>query len=265
MTAEKHHALLWTAVVAVVLALHGAALWGLQMGMMRAPEAASLPPMISVIQMVVRRADPAQQLAAVSLPAARPVIQPRAQPVQAKAERKPVSKPAAVALPRSQPVSVQPSPLSERPAPAAQTKPEAEPESAPAVSEQSAPALASADQADGAPTGPSSAANGAEPAAQAQEAVVPVMASAAYLHNPPPEYPPVSRMRHETGTVMVRVLIGVDGRAQKGRIAKSSGYPRLDDAALIAARDRWSYRLNTSGGVSRAMWFDVPIRFALNY
>jgi protein TonB len=88
-------------------------------------------------------------------------------------------------------------------------------------------------------------------------------ADAAYLSNPPPDYPPVSRLRRETGTVVVRVLIGVDGRAQEGHIEKSSGYTRLDDAALTTARDRWRYRPGTRAGTPEAMWFNVPIRFVL--
>jgi len=88
-------------------------------------------------------------------------------------------------------------------------------------------------------------------------------ANAAYLRNSPPEYPPMSRLRQESGTVVVRVLIGVEGRAQAARIEQSSGYIRLDDAALTTARDRWRYRPGTRAGVPEAMWFDVPIRFVL--
>jgi protein TonB len=84
------------------------------------------------------------------------------------------------------------------------------------------------------------------------------------LRNPPPDYPPLSRLRQETGTVVVRVLIGVDGRAQRARVAQSSGYARLDDTALLTARDRWRYRPGTRAGVPEAMWFDVPIRFMLD-
>jgi protein TonB len=73
----------------------------------------------------------------------------------------------------------------------------------------------------------------------------------------------MSLLQHESGTVVVRVLIGTDGRAQKARIEKSSGYTRLDDTALTTARDRWRYRPGTRGGVPEAMWFDVPIRFTL--
>lgn len=90
---------------------------------------------------------------------------------------------------------------------------------------------------------------------------MPPVADAAYLHNPEPDYPPMSVLRHETGIVTVGVLIGVDGRAQAARIAKSSGYARLDEEALTTARDRWRYRPGTRGGVPEAMWFNVPIKF----
>jgi TonB family protein len=55
----------------------------------------------------------------------------------------------------------------------------------------------------------------------------------------------------------------VDGRAQAAHIEKPSGYPRLDAAALSAAKDLWRYRPGTEGGVPKAMWYDVPIIFKL--
>jgi protein TonB len=124
-------------------------------------------------------------------------------------------------------------------------------------------ALASAAQTGDVPLQSGSAADGAVPPAQEPGKVVSPSSSAAYLHNPPPDYPPMSRLRHETGTVVVRVLIGVDGRAQAAQIEKTSGYVRLDDAALTTARDRWRYRPGTRGGVPEAMWYDVPIQFVL--
>ena len=87
--------------------------------------------------------------------------------------------------------------------------------------------------------------------------------SAAYLNNPKPAYPPMSRRLGESGRVVVRVLIGPDGRAQEARIQRSSGYERLDQVALETARDRWRYVPGTRGGTPEAMWFNVPINFVL--
>ena len=79
----------------------------------------------------------------------------------------------------------------------------------------------------------------------------------------PPPYPAMSKRLGESGRVVVRVLIGPDGRAQDARIQRSSGFERLDDAALEAARDRWRYVPGTRGGVPEAMWFNVPVNFVL--
>lgn len=86
---------------------------------------------------------------------------------------------------------------------------------------------------------------------------------AAYLQNPRPEYPRISRQRGEQGRVMVRVLIGADGLAQQTEISKSSGFPRLDQAALGAVA-AWRFVPGKRNGVPEAMWFTVPIGFCLD-
>ena len=86
--------------------------------------------------------------------------------------------------------------------------------------------------------------------------------SAEYLQNPPPTYPATSRRLGEQGTVIVRVLIGADGLAQEAELRKSSGFDRLDRAALETVR-KWRYVPGKRGGVPEAMWFNVPINFVL--
>lgn len=85
---------------------------------------------------------------------------------------------------------------------------------------------------------------------------------AEYLQNPKPAYPPMSRRLGEQGTVLLQVLIGTDGNAQKGEIKKSSGFARLDQAALTTAL-KWRYIPGKRAGVTEAMWFTVPIAFKL--
>ena len=87
--------------------------------------------------------------------------------------------------------------------------------------------------------------------------------SAAHLNNPAPTYPAMSKRLGERGRVVVRVLIGPDGRAQDARIQRSSGFDRLDQVALETARDRWRYVPGTRNGVPEAMWFNVPLNFVL--
>ena len=83
-----------------------------------------------------------------------------------------------------------------------------------------------------------------------------------YLQNPKPAYPPISRRLNEQGRTTVRVLIGADGLPQRAEIAKSSGFSRLDDAA-VATVMRWRFVPGKRGGVAETMWFNVPINWIL--
>jgi protein TonB len=85
---------------------------------------------------------------------------------------------------------------------------------------------------------------------------------AEYLHNPKPEYPRLSKQRGEQGKVVVNVFIGADGSAQKAEIKSSSGFERLDQAALATVK-AWRYAPGKRGGVAEAMWFAVPLNFVL--
>lgn len=83
-----------------------------------------------------------------------------------------------------------------------------------------------------------------------------------YLNNPKPSYPLLSKRAGEQGRVLVHVLIGADGLAQKADVKSSSGFERLDQAALATVL-QWRYVPGRRGGVAEAMWFNVPINFVL--
>lgn len=100
------------------------------------------------------------------------------------------------------------------------------------------------------------------PMAPAQPRIELPSSDADYLQNPKPAYPAMSRRLGEQGKVVVRVLIGVDGTAQKAEIRQSSGHDRLDQAGLNTVQ-RWRYVPGKRGGVAEAMWFNVPINFVL--
>jgi len=85
---------------------------------------------------------------------------------------------------------------------------------------------------------------------------------AAYLQNPAPVYPSISRRLGEQGKVVIRVLIGLDGTAQQAQVQQSSGFSRLDQAALSTV-GHWRYVPGKRAGVPEAMWFNVPINFVL--
>jgi protein TonB len=85
---------------------------------------------------------------------------------------------------------------------------------------------------------------------------------AEYLQNPKPSYPAISKRKGEQGKVVIRVLIGVDGLPQKAEVKLSSGFERLDQAALGTVQ-RWRFVPGKRGGVPEPMWFNVPINFLL--
>jgi protein TonB len=93
-------------------------------------------------------------------------------------------------------------------------------------------------------------------------ASIPEMSDVAYLVQPSPRYPPESRRIHEHGLVVLRVLIDESGHAKSVEIYRSSGHPRLDEAARSAVA-RAVFKPFMDGGVARAAAAIVPIEFSL--
>ncbi|WP_323030585.1 energy transducer TonB [Brachymonas denitrificans] len=85
---------------------------------------------------------------------------------------------------------------------------------------------------------------------------------ASYLNNPKPPYPASSKRLGETGTVLLRVLVGADGSAERVALKKSSGFDALDNSALETVR-RWRFVPGKRNGVPTAMEYTVPIAFRL--
>jgi protein TonB len=76
-------------------------------------------------------------------------------------------------------------------------------------------------------------------------------------------YPHESLKAREQGTVMLLVLVGVDGKVEDIRIDKSSGFTRLDRAARDAVK-LWNFNPAHHGGVAQRAWAKVPISFTLS-
>lgn len=93
-------------------------------------------------------------------------------------------------------------------------------------------------------------------------AVVPPRFDAAYLNNPTPSYPALSRRNGETGRVMLRVQVGADGLPKNITIAESSQFSRLDDAAIAAVK-RWRFVPAKQGDQAISEWVLVPLNFKL--
>lgn len=94
--------------------------------------------------------------------------------------------------------------------------------------------------------------------------VTPPKFNVAYLQNPRPAYPAMSKRLGEAGRVMLRVTVDANGLPTNVEISKSSGFSRLDDAALEAVR-KWKFVPARRGdeAISGGQAF-VPIDFGLN-
>jgi len=84
-----------------------------------------------------------------------------------------------------------------------------------------------------------------------------------YLSNPHPPYPAESRGAGEEGSVQLTVQVDARGRALSVTVERSSGFARLDRAAIEAVR-RWRFRPATRAGMPVAASVTVPVRFRLN-
>jgi protein TonB len=73
-----------------------------------------------------------------------------------------------------------------------------------------------------------------------------------------PEYPSASQRLGEHGTVVLAMLVGADGKVTESKVEKSSGYPRLDEAARVAL-SRCRFTPGTSNGVPEPAW--APIKY----
>ena len=213
-----------------VVLFHVAVLWALQAGLLR-----------RAVEVVV----PVTVLAEIISP--EPRIQPPApppkpaQPVTRAAPAQAAQKPATIAP--------QPATVVAQAAPATAPSPAASPNAPAAL--PSPPATATAAVAGPAPAAPPVPSRVELPSSNAD-----------YLNNPKPAYPPLSKRLGEQGKVVVRVFIGADGTAQQAQVQQSSGFDRLDQAALSTVL-KWRYVPGKRAGVPEAMWFNVPINFVL--
>lgn len=85
---------------------------------------------------------------------------------------------------------------------------------------------------------------------------------AAYLNNPQPPYPAMSRKQREEGTVRLHVMVGANGHAELVKVKVSSGHERLDMAARAAVQE-WRFVPARQRGQNIAGWVEVPIKFQL--
>jgi len=82
------------------------------------------------------------------------------------------------------------------------------------------------------------------------------------LSSPAPRYPREAQRRGESGTVLLRVHVGPDGRPYSVDLVQGSGSRALDRAASDAVR-RWRFRPAVRNGQAVAGTVQVPITFNL--
>ena len=211
-------------IVGSVVALHVAGIWALQSGLVR-----------KAAEVIV----PAELLSEFIAPPAPPRMAPPPPAPPPPPTPAPKAPPKVAPRPAPMPVAV----ADATPAPAAPTgiatpQPPAPPVDAPAV--QPSPA----------------------PAPPAPPRIELPSSDAAYLNNPRPSYPAISKRMGEQGKVVLRVLIGTDGVPQKVEVNQSSGFDRLDRQAQDAVM-RWRFVPGKRNGVPEAMWNLVPVNFVL--
>lgn len=84
-----------------------------------------------------------------------------------------------------------------------------------------------------------------------------------YLALLQPDYPPSAARAEEEGVVVLRVLVGTDGRIREAQLFKSSGSDSLDQAAIRQALKKWRFTPATENGAPVESWMRVPVRFEL--
>lgn len=91
----------------------------------------------------------------------------------------------------------------------------------------------------------------------------PPRADMAYLNNPPPSYPAAAKRAGEQGRVLLRVRVDARGEVEHVVVQTTSGFPRLDEAALAAVR-RWRFVPARLGDRDVAGFALVPVAFSLH-
>lgn len=228
----------------LVIVAHAAVFWLLHntTHSLEPPQVQSAPMLVSLI------AEPAPQPIAIEKPMAeqpKPVAKPQSPQMIPKKVAVKQTKP------EPQPAAIEPDPMPPSPLEIQETiPPEATQQMrAEEASATPAPQIAKVEQA-------------ATPQPR-QPVVEPPRFGVAYLKNPPPEYPAVSRRMGEEGRVVLRVLVTAEGKPETVEIENGSGSRRLDSAALDAVK-KWKFIPAKRDNEPVSAFVLVPLKFALN-
>ena len=83
-----------------------------------------------------------------------------------------------------------------------------------------------------------------------------------YISQPKPPYPRLSKSLGEQGTSSIRVLFSSSGLPLKAELLSSSGFERLDKAALDGVK-LWRFVSCRNVAAATDHWESAPVRFAL--
>ena len=125
----------------------------------------------------------------------------------------------------------------------------------PVITAPTAPAISVSPTQSTAPTAPT-APTPPSPSIRAGAAIQPGASCAK------PDYPSASRRLEEEGTVSLKFLIGADGRVLQAEIEKTSGFPRLDEAARNAL-SKCQFRAGTIDGKAEQSWASIKYTWRL--
>lgn len=82
------------------------------------------------------------------------------------------------------------------------------------------------------------------------------------VQKPAPDYPEIAEMAKIEGTVVVRALVGKDGKVKRVVLAKGA-HGSLDQAAMDAAQ-KWVFQPAMQNKQPVQVWTTIPFRFSLH-
>ena len=85
-----------------------------------------------------------------------------------------------------------------------------------------------------------------------------------YASAPPPMYPRDALLGNLEGTVLLKVLVDVDGKPLSVEIARSSGHRVLDEAARRQVLRKWTFQPAIQNGLAIQVYGMVPVNFSLS-
>jgi protein TonB len=191
--------------------------------------------------------------------------EPQAKPIEKTIEGVIVPAPVAPQPEKPKPKPVQPEPVKKPKPKALKQKAAAKKAVAKPAPVKAAPLAEASPKALSAPEPVAQAANNKAVAktSEPEPQTTPPVASANKALNKAPLYPTLSRRLKEQGTVYLQVLVLKNGKVGQLKLKQSSGFSRLDQAALNAVRG-WTYQPAVKLGQPIDYWFVQPVVFNLN-